>query len=544
MIRIASVDNNEIGLQIYPFSYDDVNAIKALPSRRYNPKNKIWFVPLSDIDILLEHNIISKEDYNKIIQKQSPKTEFTTSLPLYSFQKEGASFLINKKSALLADEMGVGKTVQAIAAIDFIFENNEDIKYAIIICPASLKLQWKNEIKKFLNDKYNIVIIDKKLRDKGLYNIPLKSFVILNYEITYERKGKDKIINDVPNFLQMISKHSIIVIDEAQYIRNYKTKTAKSLKKLKAPYKFALTGTPVFNKPTDIYSISQFLSRNKSLGPLNQYLIKGYWGIVGFKNLELLHDRVKYFMLRRKKEDLLDLPEKVIENIIITDITDAERRDLYYMMTGEIKEGLSLMDINEDNAKKLNRFDILGRLILLKEYTDHPDLLKRTDSNIIKNDNIKSQYHTKYTYFKQLISDYYSDNKIVVFTQFKKMLEIMVEDLSKYFHVYQLHGGQTKEERQEQIDLFNKDKEGIFISTDAGGVGLNLQTANILINYDLPYSYGKYLQRIDRIHRIGQKNRVVILNLIVKDVLSIENEVKKIIDKKKNWFEEILEDRK
>ena len=453
---------------------------------------------------------IQSEIFNGLIKAQ-----------LYDYQKEGVQKVIEEGRILLADEMGLGKTIQAIAATE-IFANHFNVKKVLIICPTSLKFQWKREIEKFCDRKASVVegLIHKR---KELYR-NASFYKIISYGVC--RKDLDFINSFKPD---------LVIIDEAQRIKNWKTQTAQSVKKIKSEYTIVLTGTPLENKIDEIHSIIEYIDRFK-LGPLfrflyNHQIMDEYGKLKGYKNLREINLTLSDILLRRTKKEIINqLPGRIDKNFFV-ELTkeQAEDHKSYYdevckLVNKWIRQGF----LSESERESLLMLLNCMRMV--------------SDSTYILNQN--TNHGNKISELKELLSELLQneDNKIVIFSQWKRMFELVIKELEKLNipFVY-LNGDISAKQRKQIIDAFQDNHEiKIFLSTDAGGVGVNLQSANILINLDLPWNPAVLEQRIGRIYRLGQKKHVNVFNFISH--LSIEHRILHLLDFKKSVFEGVIEE--
>lgn len=319
-----------------------------------------------------------------------------------------------------------------------------------------------------------------------------------------------------------------IIADEATRISNPKAKQSKLIKQIPSKNNIALTGTPLNNSVQDLWNIMDFCQPGL-LGNYwtftEKYCIKDHFGsIIGYKNLSELKKAIELHMIRRlKSEVLLDLPEKMYENIYIE--FSSKERQLYNAIRQEIVAELKTHNI--DN-KYLN--NILVKMTRLKQIACSLELI----SDI--------QNSSKLEALKELLKDIlHQDKKAIIFTQFANMSKIIYRELAEYKPLL-LIGETPKEQRQQNIIEFNNNNSNqLIIMTTAGEFGVNLQRANFVIHYDLPWSISKIEQREGRAHRIGQKNKITIFNLIMTK--TIDEYVLKILHKKQQLSRELLGDK-
>ncbi len=438
---------------------------------------------------------------------------------LYEYQKEGVRKIVEERRILLADEMGLGKTIQAIAATE-IFANHFNVNKVLIICPTSLKFQWKREIEKFSKREATVVEGAKR---KELYQSP-SFYKIISYGICR-------------NDLEILNSFNpdLVILDEAQRIKNWKTQIAQSVKKIESEYVIVLTGTPLENKIDELHSIVEYIDRYK-LGPLfrflhNHQILDDSGKLKGYKNLREINATLSDVLLRRTKKEIVDqLPGRIDKNFFVelTDEQETEHNSYYDSVCQLVNKWIRQGMLSESDRDKLLLNLNCMRMVC--------------DSTYILNQN--TNHGNKIVEFKELIKELLQneENKIVIFSQWKRMFELVIKEIEKLNipFVY-LNGDISAQQRKQIIDAFQDNREiKIFLSTDAGGVGVNLQSANVLINLDLPWNPAVLEQRIGRIYRLGQKKHVSIFNFIAKK--SIEHRILYLLDFKRSLFKGAIEE--
>ncbi|MCF6247311.1 MAG: SNF2-related protein [Desulfobacula sp.] len=439
---------------------------------------------------------------------------------LYDYQKEGVEFCLFKKSVLIGDEMGLGKTLQAIT-LSILKKELFGFKKVLIITLASIKDQWKREITTF-TDEVPMVVQGTAQQRKHIYNNNSNYFKITNYEA---------VLRDITIISKM--KPDLIILDEAQRIKNFNTKTADAVKQLPRDHAIILTGTPLENKLEDVYSIIQFL---------DPYLVSPLWDfagrhfmisrtakgkIIGYQNLDILRDKLEPIVIRRKKDEVLkDLPETVTNNYYIN---LSQKQD-------KIHSGFMSALIPILSKKFLTPIDLQRIQMLL--------LKMRMVCNSTYLIDKKTNISPKLDEFKLIIEELVNDNnrKVVVFSEWTTMTFLVAKYLSDAkISFIELSGKVPVKKRQKLIDEFTNNPEcKIFLSTDAGGTGLNLQAADCVINFELPWNPAKLSQRTGRVNRIGQKSKCInVINLIAKN--SIEEKIFSGIQMKTDLFESVFE---
>lgn len=438
----------------------------------------------------------------------SPSERFTGELRDY--QQYGLNWLNFLYTAglggVLADDMGLGKTVQTIAFVDQLEQKGP----CLVIGPTSVVYNWVKEIEKFVPHR-KVIAYTGQNRHNHLDKLEDADFVISSFGV---------VKNDVEWF-QAINFKAIFV-DEAQYIKNPKTQISKAIKSINASFKIAMTGTPIENHLQDLWNLMDFV-------------IPGYLGTkrvfelhISDGNNEFLKTKIKPFILRReKKEVLLSLPEKT-EIILKCGMTD-QQKTLYETVLQAARSGIK-------GAKGKNqKLSILTTLLKLRQICIHPGLLKETRGQSIPS--------AKFDLAKEKIEELIDEgHKIVLFTQFTTMIDILHEWASeKEINLYRIDGSVSSKKRMDIVDDFQNSKgSGLFtISLKAGGVGINLTAADYVIHLDPWWNPAVESQATDRVHRMGQKNKVIVYKFITEG--TIEEKIQELQEQKKQLLSEIIE---
>jgi len=434
------------------------------------------------------------------------------------YQKYGFRWLKTISSygfgGILADDMGLGKTIQAISLL-LDEKNRSETHYpSIVVCPSSLTLNWENEVKKFAPSLSTLVISGNlAARDELFERINDCDLVITSYSLIGRDIEKYKNINFRFHF-----------IDEAQYIKNHNTLTAKAVKSIKSEIRFALTGTPVENSLAELWSIFDFIMRDYLFG--YSHFKKTFETPIVSKNdtnsVKALQKLVSPFILRRlKKEVLTELPDKT-ETILYAQM-ESEQSKLYSANVAQIK---SQLKNNTDDGK--GRIEILAMLTRLRQICCDPSLVYED----YKGESAKLQQC-----LELVESCVCSGHKVLLFSQFTSMLDIIANELNKReIGFYSITGKTKSSERIKLVNRFNEDDTGVFlISLKAGGTGLNLTGADIVIHYDPWWNISAENQASDRAYRIGQKRNVQVYKLIVRN--TIEENIRRLQQSKAELYD-------
>ncbi|MGD8701263.1 MAG: DEAD/DEAH box helicase [Desulfosarcina sp.] len=447
-----------------------------------------------------------------------PEPDLTTQL--YPYQLEGVRFALYKPAALIGDEMGLGKTLQAIALAG-LKQRTFGFEKVLVVTLASLKEQWKREIERFSDMRADIVAGSPKQR-KEIYFTGQGLFKITNYEA---------VLRDVTLLRRF--HPDLVILDEAQRIKNFSTKTADAVKHIPRTHALVLTGTPLENKLEDVYSIVQFLAPHM-LAPLWKFAANHFMlardrknKILGYRNLNQLHERLQSLVIRRKKEEVIsDLPEQVVNNYYID--LHQEQREMhagYAQLLGPIlnKKFLTPMDLRRMQELLLCMRMTCDSTYLIDRQTNISPKLKELEGII-----------------QELVVE--SGRKMVIFSEWTTMTFLIARHLSDAgINFVELSGKIPVKKRQALIDEFTHNPNcRVFLSTDAGGTGLNLQAADCVVNFELPWNPAKMNQRIGRVNRIGQKSRCInVVNLITKG--SIEEKILAGIQLKTELFDGVFD---
>ena len=440
---------------------------------------------------------------------------------LYPYQIQGTGFLAGTGRALLADDMGLGKTLQAISAAAWL-KTHENIRIVIIICPASLKQQWAREIAKFTD--LQCQIIQGPPPKRGVQYRREKTFFIINYEL---------LLRDL-SMINEILRPDLIILDEAQRIKNWRTKIAAAVKLIPSRYAFVLTGTPLENRLEDLYSLMQVVD-SKILGPLWRYMVDFHvtnerGKVLGYRNLSILRKRLTPVMLRRDRGIVSDqLPERILQRLDVP--MTAKQRELHDDAMSKAGQLATIAKRRPLTPTEQNR--LIAALQQARMACNAAGLVDKETKGSPKIDEMAD-----------LLDEIciQSGLKAVVFSCWELMTQMVEKRLRKMGLGYvRLHGGVPTAKRGELMDRFRDDDAvQVFISTDAGGVGLNLQSGSALINMDVPWNPAVLEQRNARIHRLGQKRSVQIITLVAAS--SYEEQVLSLVNTKQHLFDNVVKE--
>ena len=464
---------------------------------------------------------------------------------LYPYQKEGVRFAIKAGKAIIADEMGLGKTVQAICCAE-IFLREKMAESVLIVCPTSLKYQWKREIERFC-------LTPSLSKGEGdllqQFSLPLEgqgeALIIEGYASRrlelYSAPAPYKIVSyqSLANDIKSLGRLStdLLIMDEVQRLKNWNTQLAQAVRRIDSHYSVLLTGTPLENKLDELVSIVQ-LADPYCLAPLYRFRydhittdpVTGK--AIGYKNLSDIREKLKGTLIRRTKQSVqLQLPKRTDQFLVIpmTPEQSSRHEELRTAVARLASKWQRTGNLSEEERRRL--LLMLGQMRML------------ADSTFIIDQDKDNRHDMKVGELMNILDEALGggEEKIVVFSEWERMIRLVAMELdSRGIRYEMLHGSVPSQKRSELIEHFQNDSDcRIFLSTDTGSTGLNLQVASILINLDLPWNPAVLEQRIGRIFRIGQEVPIQVLNLVSKD--SIEEGMIERLHFKRSLFEGTLD---
>lgn len=488
---------------MFPYAFEDYDKLMT-EALAIDPSFRFY---QDAIDFIIEQR--ERKFRQQLINKYTDeRLDQLLTVSLYPYQKEGIRFAFERGRSIIADEMGLGKTIQAIGTAELL--RREGLAEQImIVCPTSLKYQWQREIERFTKDTdrspdhpLTLVIEGNPLKRKEQYasDIPYK---IVSYNC---------MTNDVKMWGSLQTE--VLIMDEVQRLKNWKTQISMAARKVRSDYAVILSGTPLENKLEELYSVMEFAD-NYCLGPYWQFradcIVTDDGGkVIGYQNLNKVGETARERLIRRtKKQVALQMPKRTDQNLFVPMTT--EQRGMHE----EYKEQVAKLVykwrrthfLSETDRKKLLQFLSMMRMVC--------------DSTYILDQ--KSRYDTKVTETMSILQSVFDngDEKVVIFSQWERMTRLIAYELDKMGIGYEyLHGGVPSAKRRDLIINFTDDPDSrVFLSTDAGSTGLNLQAGSIMINLDLPWNPAVLEQRIARIYRLGQERNVQVINLVAKDTI-------------------------
>jgi SNF2 family DNA or RNA helicase len=537
-----------------------VSIIKNLPVRYYSTKEKLWIIPLLDLVKLaksckeygvdLEYNEEIRKKYQdlyntkrkQVLIKQLnniPTEEIVKEMDVikgrhFPFQSIGSYFAYKGGDVLICDMVGLGKTIQSITAMEKHFID-KSINFCIVICPSTLKRNWEEEIGKFTDRKLQIISGDRGKRKKQYKSAYKNDFLVVNYDL---------LIHDIDMINEFIIEKGFeygLIIDECQYIKNRQAKRTKKAKIISdfSRFTIGLSATIIENTVLDLWTIFQSIDPNvfgddrMYVQFLDRHVQMDWFGNpVGYKNEKLLKTRMNPYLIRRFKEDVLDqLPDR-IENNYWVELSPIQRQ--FY---DEVKNRIIQNIEDMEKAEKIQYAEILPMITYLRQCVLSAKLVGHTENISTKTDQLI-----------EFLSSIDKDSKVVLFTHFVDMVELLKDtlDCQKMENIC-IHGDPKKrlfckvDDRVGVVKKFNENPDiKILVTSDILREGCNITSANYLINFDLLFNPAKIEQRIGRIDRIGNKHKVInIINFIATN--TIEEDVYEKVIKKKNMATDILD---
>ena len=532
------------------------HAVKDVPGRRWDDKEKVWKLPLSGAARLLKlmkdfDNFVPSEELIKFVQNQIENRAELTKVSsakdsdlqvkglggeLMPFQRAGVAYAAKTKNCIIADEMGLGKTIEALATIQHL-----NAFPAIIICPAAVKINWAREARKWLPDK----TVEIWYGRNGNGSAKRADIIIINYDIISDPKkqGKSVLRDDLKDI-----HPKMVILDESHYIKSHKAKRTLAAKELGkgAMIKLCLTGTPVLNRPNELISPLTFLGHLEEFGGF-WYFVNHYcaakntgwgWDFSGASNIPELHEKLKAtcFIRRKKADVLLELPAKrravvpiPLDNEDEYQYAENNLVEWYGQNAARKQEFLDeIADLSEKEQKAAKKSESRRARISAQ----NAEQLVRIEA--LKQLAVKGKMASLKLWIKDFLA---SGEKLVVFAHHRNV----VQELAKEFKAPMIMGGDDLKVRQRVIDKFqtNPKCQMIVCSTKAAGVGITLTAASNSVTVELAWTPSTHQQSEARLHRIGQKSCVTSYYLIGAG--TIEEEIAQLLDKKQSVIDSIVD---
>jgi len=447
--------------------------------------------------ILYQERVKKKAEEIRQAPMDHPLRTTLLKAELRPYQLEGIAFGVGTGRAILADDMGLGKTIQGIGVAEML-AREANISKVLIICPASVKSQWLLEIERFTDRTCQLILGSAKERaaqyDNGCF------YSVCNYE---------QVLRDLLAIEK--ARWDLIILDEGQRIKNWEAKTSQTIKALKSPYALVLTGTPLENRLEELFSVVEFID-DRRLGPAfrfyNRYRVTDDRGkVLGYKNLDALRKSLQPVLLRRTRKMVLkELPPRTTEIMRIppteeqVELHNTHKKTIAKIITKRFLTEMDLLRLQK--ALLMCRMAANSTFLVDKQAPGYSSKLEELDLLI-----------------DQLLSE--DDRKLLLFSEWTTMLDLIEPILNKRkLNYVRLDGSVPQKKRQGLMHQFQNDPNcRLFVTTNAGATGLNLQAANTIINVDLPWNPAVLEQRISRAHRMGQKKPVQVFLLVTEETL-------------------------
>ncbi len=504
-LRLQVPDNLDptVAKRLSPFRdkpIRDVNALVRCIRQVENAGTPVTVYP--DAEEYMNHKLFQKRIARIVADirrdpAHHPLRKTLLNAELLPYQLDGIAFAVGAGRAVLADDMGLGKTIQGIGVAELL-SRHVPVEKVLVICPASLKSQWRIEIKRFSHRSCRLVLGSAEQR--ALQYDSDDFFCVCNYE---------QVLRDYLSIERV--RWDLIILDEAQRIKNWETQTSQMVKALKSPYALVLSGTPLENRIDELFSVVEFID-DRRLGPafrfFNHHKIVDEKGkVLGYKNLDHLRKKLKPLMLRRTRQNVMaDLPPRTTDILRIPPTEEQHSMNIGY---ARIVQTI----INKKYLTEMDLLRLQKALLMCRMCADSTFLVDKQPPG----------YSSKLAELDQLLNQLLAEKerKIVLFSEWTTMLNLIESLLEKQNAGFvRLDGSVPQKKRQGLMHQFQNDPAcQLFITTNAGSTGLNLQAADTVINVDLPWNPAVLEQRISRVHRMGQNRPVQVYLLVTKDTL-------------------------
>jgi len=448
-------------------------------------------------NLLVQQKIASAVASIRSDPKAHPLRKTLLKVDLLPYQLDGIAFAAGAGRAILADEMGLGKTIQGIGVAEFLAQF-AGIRKVLIVCPASVKSQWRSEILRFSGRQATLVLGGAGERAAQYQGDCF--FTICNYE---------QVLRDIIAIER--ATWDLIILDEGQRIKNWEAKTTQTMKSLRSRFALVLSGTPLENRLDDLFSVVEFIDARR-LGPafrfFNRHRVTDEKGkVIGYRDLDVLRENLQPVLLRRTRNMVMkELPQRTTQVIRIS--PTAEQLEIDGAQMRIVSSIVSKPYISEMDLLRLQKALLLARM--------------NADSTFLV-DKHEPGYSSKLDRIEELFDELAGEEtrKVVLFSEWTTMLGLIERRIERFQLGYvRLDGSVPQKKRQQLVQQFQHDSKcRLFMTTNAGATGLNLQAANTVINVDLPWNPAILEQRIARAHRMGQKNPVHVYVLVTEETI-------------------------
>jgi len=512
-----------------PYDPEFVEHIKKVPTAKWDTYQRSWQIQVQFVSHLLRECVDfltpqDKEMLESVITYTAPDVSpVLASGALYKYQVDAFRYLVRKQDALLCLDLGLGKTISSLAYAAWLRKEGK-VDIVLVISPKSVLSHWKREADDHFTGLLKAVIVDGMRRKRRLaWDVEGADTFILNYHI----------LSDLDSFEEAWKGKRIIVIaDEVTRIKSYRSIRTQRMFRLPAEYRIGLTGKPIENNLKELYTIVDWV-RPRFFGLWKEFekrhILYDDWGKPKkYLDLETVRDMLPFVMHRLTKEQAkVDLPPLTREDyeVSLSPEESTEYRSIQAQLTSLIDSGT------------IDNNSIFAWLTIARMYCDHPRLVKESDSDSAKKIVVECINSSKLNELLAVLDEIHSP--VVIFTQYAKMAHLLVDTI-KHRKTFLVTGELNRTQQDETLAAFAKEG-GILVSTDTIAYGVNIQSASYIIHYDLPWNPAVVEQRIARLHRIGQKNPVTSISLVVKDLDKIERRVRDILQTKESLSNTLLE---
>lgn len=562
---MINVEQNGSLLNIsFKYCNDYVNRIRTVPGASFNREEKHWEITkssLKELERIFVGELIYITPRHIILNEKPPPapdwyndipsdTISGLTLPLYSYQDVGANFLahriITSNFALLGDKMGVGKSPTSLGATELLMQKGI-VDRVLIVTLATLKNQWgRDVVQKFTNDDY-VIIKGTKARRKKLYQTANKvPYTIINYDLLLHDLS---IINDIG--------FNLVIFDEIHKLKNHEGKMNEAAVDLNIVNRIGLTGTPVMNRPEELFGVFQVLNKgflgdfkNFTKNHINNQWTGHFVEQVGYRNLDILREKVGPYLFRRTEAEIeMDLPE--ITTIYRYMDLSPNQVTIQSEIQSEMNEVCTKLEALKKNkaskSEEIIRLEnqVKGSIALLIGCSDSPELFTVSTSMAVRKryaplvGKIKNSPKTEELI--NIVTELEANrDQVIIFTQFERMTHIIKRELENITKCVCYTGQMNEKEREDSYEKFVRGKARVFIATDAASTGLNLQVAQYLVNYDLPWNPMVLDQRIGRIGRVDSNfKKVRVINFVSLD--SIDETILVTLNTKRNLVSHLID---
>jgi hypothetical protein len=500
---------------MFPYAYDNYDKL-LMQAAEIDTSFRFY---QDAIDFILEQR--EHKFRQQLISKYTDaRLDQLLTTPLYPYQRDGIRFAFERGRSIIADEMGLGKTIQAIGTAELL--RREGLaEQVLIVCPTSLKYQWQREIERFVGAQPprqqtmrtgTSALPEKQPLTLVIEGNPLKRKEQYASDVPYKIVSYNCMSNDVKMWGSLQTE--VLIMDEVQRLKNWKTQISMAARKVRSDYAVILSGTPLENKLEELYSVMEFAD-NYCLGPYWQFranciLTDDGGKVIGYQNLNKVGEAARERLIRRtKKQVALQMPKRTDQNLFVpmTNEQMGIHEEYKQSVANLVYKWRKMHFLSEKDRQRLLQFLSMMRMVC--------------DSTYILDQ--KSRYDTKVAETMNILQSVFDngDEKVVIFSQWERMTRLIAYELDKMGVGYEyLHGGVPSAKRRDLISNFTDKAEcRVFLSTDAGSTGLNLQAGSIMINLDLPWNPAVLEQRIARIYRLGQERNVQVINLVSRGTI-------------------------